>query len=115
QALNWERRLDRGMDELIGLSRGILADGLIVREEAVYMLDWLRRNEPVRNDYSGKILYEALSAMLADDQLDAEEEDRLVELLLRFTGGEPRGTHDASYSTKLPLDDPPPELILLGN
>src|SRR5688572_25463479 len=88
-AFNWNRRLDRGMDELVGLARGILADGALVIEEAKFMYDWLDRNEPVRRDYFGKKLHAALARVLADHKLDAEEEDALVDLLLRFTGGTP--------------------------
>jgi NAD-dependent DNA ligase len=110
QAFNWDRRLDRGMDELIGLARGVLADGVLVTEEVRYMLDWLERNEPVRRDFFGRRLYESLSAALADDVMDAEEEDALVEVLMRFVGGTPVDRPDTSYSTALPLDEPPPDV-----
>ena len=41
------------MDELVGLVRGILADGALVIEEAQFLLDWLERNEPVRRACAG--------------------------------------------------------------
>jgi NAD-dependent DNA ligase len=110
RAFNWDRRLDRGMDELIGVARGVLADGFLVTVEAEFLLDWLERNEPVRRDFFGKALYEALRPALADGVMDAAEEDLLVELLLQFIGGTPSKTSDNSYSTSLPLDNPPPEI-----
>jgi NAD-dependent DNA ligase len=112
EVFNWDRRLDRGMDELIGIARGVLADGAFVVQEAQFLFDWLTRNEPVRRDYFGKFIYDALGHALADDELSAEEEDALVSILLRFVGPTPEGLPDGSYSTDLPLDDPPPTLEL---
>jgi NAD-dependent DNA ligase len=110
EAFNWDRRLDRGMDELIGIARGVLADGNFVIEEASFLLNWLERNEPVRRNFFGKVLYDALSEALADDEMSAEEEDILAGLLLRFVGPMPETSCDASYSTDLPLDQPPPDV-----
>jgi NAD-dependent DNA ligase len=112
QAFNWDRRLDRGMDELVGVARGVLADGNFVIEEARFLLDWLYRNEPVRRDFFGKVLFDALREALSDDEMSAEEEDILVGLLLRFVGPLPEPSLDPSHSTDLPLDDPPPEIEL---
>jgi NAD-dependent DNA ligase len=113
EGFNWDRRLDRGMDELVGIVRGVLADGVLVIEEVQFLLDWLERNEPVRKDFFGRTLYDALRGVLADDVMDADEEDMLVELLLRFVGGTPRQRSDSSCSTALPLDDPPPHIELV--
>ena len=64
EAFNWDRRLDRGMDELVGITRGVLADGKLVLDEARFMRDWLERNEPVRRSYFGKVVYDALKDAL---------------------------------------------------
>src|SRR3954463_2521073 len=114
EAFNWDRRLDRGMDELIGISRGVLADGVLVLDEARFLLDWLERNEPVRRGFFGKVLYEALAEALEDHVLTADEEDILVGLLLRFVGHTPEPSRDASYSSDLPLDDPAPQVEFEG-
>src|SRR5689334_13402297 len=108
QAFNWNRRLDRGMDELIGIARGVLADGCLVLEEVRFMRDWLRRNEPLTFDFFGRKLLDAFDQVLADDVMSAEEEDWLVGLLLQFAGGTPQSRPEVSYSTSLPLDEPPP-------
>src|SRR5262245_28950279 len=111
EVFNWDRRRDRGMDELIGVARGVLADGKFVVEEAQFLLDWLERNEPVRRCFFGKVLYDALLDALEDEEMTAEEEDILVGLLLRFVGLLPDSTSEASYSTDLPLDEPLPEVL----
>jgi hypothetical protein len=114
ESLNWSLRRDRGTDELIGLCRGVLADGMLVIHEARYVLEWLDRNEPVRVTFAGKHLHDALSAALLDSQMDAEEEDRLVDVLLRLTGGTLPATGETSFSTALPFDDPAPPVVLRG-
>jgi NAD-dependent DNA ligase len=113
QAFNWDRRLDRGMDELIGIARGVLADGCLVVQEARFLFDWLKRNEPVRRDFFGKTIYDALQKSLEDNELSAEEEDALIGMLLRFVGPSSEELPEANcYSTSLPLDDPPPAVTL---
>lgn len=113
QAFNWDRRLDRGMDELIGIARGVLADGCLVVQDARFLFDWLKRNEPVRQDFFGKTIYDSLRKALEDNELSAEEEDALIGLLLRFVGPSSEELPEAScYSTSLPLDDPPPVVNL---
>jgi len=115
QRFNWSRRCEGGKDELIGICRGILADGVLVVEEAKFILEWLNRNAPVRCSFEGKQLYGALSIALKDGKLGAEDESALIDLLLKFVGGMPKRTTDLSYSTTLPLDNPPPAVVIRGN
>ena len=114
QSFNWKRRRDGGMDELIGICRGVLADGVLVIEEARFLLNWLRKNPPVCRTFAGERLCEVLESALADDQMSADEEDALVDVLLRFIGGTPQSRTDLSYSTRLPLDEPPPQVSVCG-
>ena len=112
---NWARRCDSRTDELIGICRGILADGALVLEEARFLADWLRRNAPVRSSPLGRELEPALNRALLDNVLTAEEEEELVTLVLRLCGGTPRTTDDASLSTSLPLDSPVPDVGFRGH
>jgi NAD-dependent DNA ligase len=114
RAFNWNRLKDSRTDELIGICRGVLADGALVWEEARFVLDWLRRNPPVQHSSIGRELEPALVAALRDESLSAEAEEQMVTLLLRIIGGTPRNECDASYSSALPLDNPIPEIIFLG-
>lgn len=111
QAFNWQRRMDSGTDELIGICRGVLADGVLVEEEAKYLFDWLRRNQPVRETFAGQRLFDSLTVTFADQTMSAEEEDLLVDTLLKLTGGVVSPMAGRSRSTQLPLDEPPPVVI----
>src|SRR6266850_2745170 len=105
---NWNRRKDSRTDELIGLCRGVLADGVLVQREAEYVLDWLTRNPPVLKTYLGRELEKGLTTALSDGELSPDEEERVVDLLLKVVGGTPQKSRDASFSSDLPLDQPPP-------
>jgi hypothetical protein len=108
ESFNWKRRRDSRTDELIGLCRGVLADGVLVQEEAVYVFDWLTRNAPVRKTLLGRELEKGLNTALSDGILSADEEERVVDLLLKIIGGTPQKSRDASFSSDLPLDQPTP-------
>ncbi len=49
--------------------------------------------------------------MLADGFLDSSEEQELLELLLKVTGGPSSDPDIQSMSTTLPLCDPPPDIV----
>lgn len=111
---NWNRIKDSRMDELIGICRGVLADGAVVFEEACFLRDWLSRNKQVRHSLAGKMLDDLLARVLADGVVDPNEEEELVVMLSRIIGGTPDDVCDASYSSTLPLDDPAPKVIFEG-
>jgi hypothetical protein len=108
-------RRDRGTDELLGLCRGILADGGVNQSEAAFLLDWLERHREFLGTYPFDVLYRRVSDSLADGVLDLDEERDLLEALVRAVGGE---THTAdgstSLATDLPFDEPFPALVYPG-
>jgi hypothetical protein len=108
---NWNRLKDSRTDELIGICRGIMADGVLVLEEARFVLEWLKRNPPVRTSPMGRNLESGLNRALADNDLSHEDEEQLVDLIFRIIGGTPTLPIAASYTTSFPLDDPPPSIV----
>lgn len=111
------RRLEgRTVSELIGLCRGVLADGHVNTEEAAFVQDWIARNERFASSYPFDVLYRRLAAALHDGVLDEDEESDLLEALVQFVGGETFDAHSAaaSMSSALPLCDPPPEIVHLA-
>ncbi|QDH70867.1 BRCT domain-containing protein [Marilutibacter alkalisoli] len=109
-AMTWRRRLDRSTDELLGLCRGVLADGALAQQEAEFLLDWIQRNGQFREHYPFNVLFDRLSSALVDGFLDSDEERDLLGTLTAFVGGETLVAERqvASLSTALPLDDPQP-------
>jgi len=111
RAFSWSRLADSRFDELIGVCRGILSDGVLVVEEVRFLRDWFDRNDPVRFTDAGSMIYKVITRVLADGRVDPDEEEEVVTLRLKFIGGTPLKSDDASYSTRLPLDDPEPSVV----
>ncbi len=62
------------MDTLIGLSKGILADGVVSQREAETLLSWLEVNQATLGDNPVTDgLLARIHEMLWDDVLDEEE------------------------------------------
>lgn len=99
---------DRQVDELIGLVKGVLADGHVAEGEARFLLDWLTTNVDARDTWPASALYPRLARALSDDRLDADEASELLALLAQTVGGNAPARGEASMATALPLDDPPP-------
>lgn len=108
-----QRVADRSTDELIGLCKGILADGIIVQEEAEYLQLWLRQNVEARSQWPGNILHARVYEYLEDGYLDKDEKDELMELLKSFSGATDPSP-DYNQSTSLPFSNPMPELLFAG-
>lgn len=102
-------RRDRSTDELIGLCRGILADGSVNISEATFLLDWLERHREFLGVFPFDVLHRRLSEALSDGVLDSDEERDLLEALVGTVGGETAAPGSSgSLATALPFDDPLP-------
>ena len=105
------RLSDRAVDELIGLSRGIVADAHVTQSEAEFLARWLDRNREAQETWPGNVLYERIREMLSDGVLDRDESQELLELLGSITGeAEPLALKAQSLSSSLPLTQPPPKI-----
>lgn len=111
-AMTIGRRTERASNELVGLCRGLLADGHVCQMEAEFLKGWIERNDVFVSDYPFNRIYGLLAAILEDGKIDPEESADLHDTLLRFVGGESfdvRG-ETASLSTTLPLCRPAPAI-----
>ncbi|MDR5821759.1 BRCT domain-containing protein [Caballeronia sp. LZ043] len=103
---------ERKLDELIGIVKGVLADGVVSQGEAEFLLQWLEANREVAAIWPANVIYPRLAEALADGVLDLREEGELLELLLQTVGGnEAPSQGDASDSTMLPLTRPAPAVV----
>ncbi|SME96620.1 BRCT domain-containing protein [Desulfovibrio gilichinskyi] len=110
---NIAMRDDRDADELIGLCRGLLADGVVVEAEARFLLNWIDEHDTCLCHWHGRILKERLEEYLADDVWTEEEQENFCELARKVVGVEsvegeaiPR-----SGATTLPLTIPEPSMV----
>ncbi len=107
-----EKRLnDRFVDELIGISRGVLADEIVNHDEANFILRWMDTNAVYCRDPIINKIYRRIGRMLSDDVFDEEEQQELMEILAMFTGEKLSTTETkANISSSLPLDYPLPQI-----
>lgn len=111
-AITLGRRTERAGNELVGLCRGMLADGHVCQMEAEFLKGWIERNSALVASYPFNRIYALLAAVLEDGKIDADESADLQDTLVRFVGGEAFDTsgETASLSTTLPLCHPEPAI-----
>lgn len=109
--------------ELLGLIRGILADGLVVEEEAAFLRNWIADHHDIRSEWPGNVLFDRIDEMLADRVLDLEEQRELLARLCDFVELRERADSmsislDQASTTPVscasPFDDPLPDIQHLG-
>ncbi|MEM9102749.1 MAG: BRCT domain-containing protein [Pseudomonadota bacterium] len=100
--------LDRQIDTLIGLSKGITANGAVDQAEADYLQTWLVQNSHTDNIIIKNLLHK-VNEMLADKILDAEESLELLALLHKITGDDCE-LGELTKTSHLPLSTPVPEI-----
>jgi hypothetical protein len=106
---NAPRLSTRVVDELIGIARGITADGVITDGELEMLVRWLVANRHVTEDPIIAGLYRRIQAMLADGVFDEAKRRELLETLEAFTG--PRSDlGEVTAATAIPFTKPEPML-----
>jgi NAD-dependent DNA ligase len=104
---------DRLVDELIGICRGVIADGIVDEQEAIFIGQWIEAHRDIADRWPVNILYARLTEMLKDGVLSANEQMDLLETLREITG-ETGVFVEADRSTTLPLDRPEPAVTFEG-
>lgn len=105
---------DRQIDTLIGLSKGLLADGSVNQKEAEYLHNWLVQNRHASDNPMIQNLFERIDLMLEDGILDDEESHDLFALLGSLTG-ESGAIGEVPKTTTLPIDLPMPSITFNGS
>ena len=68
-----QRIQDRLIDELIGVCRGVIADGVVDESEAIFIGQWIEQHREVADRWPANIVYARVTEMLKDGILSAEE------------------------------------------
>lgn len=108
-----DRISTRQIDELIGLTRGICADGMINQAEAEFLQKWLAAGYSVSSQPVLKTLYHRIAEMLGDGQFDEDERAALFQTLTDFSNCNFE-LGEVLKSTTLPLCQPAPPLTFTG-
>mgnify|MGYP001548731058 CR=1 FL=1 len=104
---------DRQIDTLIGLSKGLIADGSVNQAEAEFLYNWLIQNKGLTENPLIINLYEKVSSMLEDNELDSDESDELFKILHKLSGDSSE-IGEVAKTSSLPLDEPMPPVEFSG-
>lgn len=107
--LGGDRITSRQIDELVGLARGVAADGDLNQAEVEFLQKWLAANVTVSEQPLIRTLYHRINEVLADGVLDGEEKAILLETLNSFSSRDFE-LGEVLKSSTLPLCDPAPTL-----
>jgi hypothetical protein len=110
---NAGRVQDRLIDELIGISRGVIADGVVDEQEAIFIGQWIENHREIAEKWPVNVLYARLTEMLKDGILSEDEQEELLETLRDLTG-ESSLFQEPNRSTTLPVDKPAPDIEFEG-
>jgi NAD-dependent DNA ligase len=112
--LEAQRRVEQGLAEMVGMVRGVIADGAVSAEEAHRLSEWAKENPQIATRYPANLLARRLERIFMDGRADKRERERLAAMLAQlaenptgFGGGYP-------LATDLPITTPPPDVVFEG-
>jgi hypothetical protein len=97
------------LDELVGVARGLVADGVINQDEVEFLENWLIANRDMSDLPAVNTLYRRVREIMADGIADDAEREELLETLHRRSGGDLKQL-EALRGNALPLCSPAPAL-----
>jgi len=108
-----DRVSSRQVDELVGLARGLCADGVINQAEVDFLHRWLAANLHLTDQPLLRVLYQRVTSVLEDGFVDADEHRDLLEALSSLANTDFE-LGEVLKSSSLPLCNPPPTLSFSG-
>lgn len=106
--------MDRGINELIGLCKGVISDGFVDSKEVDFLKSWLDHHQAVARTWPANVLSERIERILSDGVADEIERTDLSLLISRLTGVRPGVADAEQLATRLPVDDPAPNVEFAG-
>lgn len=108
---NLDNNVSKAMDQLAGICKGILADGVLVDQEAVFFRNWITQHAELQPIWPWTDILARIETIFADGQIDDEEREELRAIMQEITGSEGDESEVENKSMTLPLDDPQPPIV----
>lgn len=104
RAMTWAK----ATNEITGVIRGLLADGVLAESEAAYLRAWIRDRPELLQDSLVVSLARRIERIFEDGIVTPEELHEVKQLLTDFAPSE-------NLPTQLPLDQPAPIIVIANN
>jgi NAD-dependent DNA ligase len=111
---NVRRISERTIDELLGLSKGLIADGALSEVEVRFLAGWVHEHRDLTQGWSFRIIEERVSKIMLDGKITEEERVDLFSLLAHPTGTRSHNSLHRDHPTSLPLTRPMPAVEFEG-
>lgn len=108
---NAPRIATRSIDELIGISKGLISDNILSEDEFGFLTSWFNANQHIIDVWPANVLMARINQIIEDRTVDHEERADLFRLLAEIVGHAKAGTDGMSHSTELPLTKPAPPVF----
>lgn len=112
---NRARRAERDLSELLGLAKGLLADGVVTSDEALLVGQWICNHPDAAEQWPVNALAQRLQRIFADGHVDDDERLELAEVLSALVGGTAGVILGEDAATELPVDVPCPRFAWQGS
>lgn len=112
--LNAQRQIEQGLAEMVGLVRGVIADGSVSQDEAQRLSEWARDHPEVATRYPANLLSRRLERIFMDGRVDAAERRRLGSMLTHLAENPGGLAAGFALATDLPVTHPQPDIVFEG-
>jgi hypothetical protein len=106
------RSLQTRLAELVGICKGVIADGKVAPEEAVYLRDWLQAHQSILDCWPADVISKRLEQVFEDGRVDEFEQQDLLVLLTKISSAQPTVNEAGATAVPLPVSMPEPPVIL---
>lgn len=113
---NIENNISKAFDRLIGLCLGILADGELNPNEAIFFQKWVDQIAELEPIWPFPEILNELHNIFSNGGSEREKTDQVKQLIEKILGSD-HGNDESimdSYSSDLPLNCPPPSKIVFA-
>ena len=115
KSFNAVQNLGKSLDELYGLCKGFLADRKLADVEIGFLDRWLSTNSQIAEHWPADVISLRIKEILVDGVITAEESEDLQIILRKAIGGRPDVQQVPNLATRLPLTEPPPDILVSGH
>ena len=108
---NMENNVSKAIDQLGGICKGILADGIVSDQEAAFFRDWITQHAELEPIWPWTDILGRVQNIFRDGIISDDEREDLSAIMRQISGTDGQKSEVEDKSMSLPLNDPQPPSI----